>query len=105
MVTADIKKSAALVLHSGGQDSTTCLLWSIKRFKKVCVISFNYGQRHKIELRAARTICQKLGIPFEIIKIPLLSQLTHNALTDKRIVIDEGSSGAEKNPRLPSTYV
>lgn len=91
---------SALVLHSGGQDSTTCLVWAIKRFKNVLCVSFDYGQRHKAELKAAKTICKKLGVAHETIKISLLSQLTRNALTDKGVKITAGDA-----KHLPSTFV
>lgn len=51
-----VEQNAALVIFSGGQDSTTCLYWSLRNFKKVSAISFNYGQLHKCEIEAARNI-------------------------------------------------
>lgn len=91
-------KDQAVILHSGGQDSTTCLVWAMKKFKKVYVISFDYGQRHKAELKAAQSIAKRLKVPFQIIKLPILKQLTKNALTDKSIKI-------KVNKSLPSTFV
>ncbi|MDP3180664.1 MAG: 7-cyano-7-deazaguanine synthase, partial [Bacteroidota bacterium] len=44
----------ALVVFSGGQDSTTCLFWALKEFDEVETLCFDYGQRHHIELEAAR---------------------------------------------------
>lgn len=51
----------ALVILSGGQDSTTCLFWALQRFDEVHCITFDYGQRHKIEIEAARTIAKMAG--------------------------------------------
>ena len=63
-----MKNRKALVVLSGGQDSTTCLFWAIDKFGKenVSAIGFDYGQRHKLELECADKICKKVGIPYEI---------------------------------------
>ena len=53
-------KNASVVVFSGGQDSTTCLLWAKKRYKEVVAVSFDYGQRHKAELECAREIADEL---------------------------------------------
>ena len=53
-------KEAAVVVFSGGQDSTTCLLYAKKHYKKVYAVSFDYHQRHVAELDAAMEICEKL---------------------------------------------
>jgi len=59
----------ALILFSGGQDSTTCLYWAKKHFQDIYAIGFNYGQKHKIELDAAQKICNKENINFKIFNI------------------------------------
>lgn len=51
----------ALVILSGGQDSTTCLFWALQRFEEVYCITFDYGQRHRIEIEAAQTIAKMAG--------------------------------------------
>lgn len=94
------KNSEAVVLHSGGQDSTTCLAWALERFTGIRVLSFDYGQRHKRELSCARVIAKKLGLPHHIVKIPFFKALTKNALTDKTIKVKAGKKGA-----LPTTFV
>ncbi|NBC15861.1 MAG: 7-cyano-7-deazaguanine synthase QueC, partial [Bacteroidetes bacterium] len=48
--------NAALVLLSGGQDSTTCLYWAKERFERVEALGFDYGQKHDVELQQARLI-------------------------------------------------
>jgi 7-cyano-7-deazaguanine synthase len=55
----------AVVAMSGGQDSTTCLAWALDRFGEgnVHAVSFNYGQRHQVELAGARAICERWGVP------------------------------------------
>ncbi|MBU0706371.1 7-cyano-7-deazaguanine synthase QueC [Patescibacteria group bacterium] len=100
MTKVTLQKNRAIVLHSGGQDSTTCLAWALKKFKKVHLISFDYGQRHKKELKAAKKIAKKLNLSHKTIKLPFLSELTANALTDKTVKVKAGSES-----RLPSTFV
>lgn len=57
----------ALVILSGGQDSTTCLAMALKAFPKVSAISFDYGQRHARELQAAADVCKLTGVNHEVI--------------------------------------
>lgn len=95
-----INTKSAIVLHSGGQDSTTCLVWALKRFKRVHTISFDYGQRHARELVAAKTIARRLKIDHKIIKIEFLKALTHNALTDRSVKVKAGTRS-----HLPTTFV
>jgi 7-cyano-7-deazaguanine synthase len=59
----------AVILFSGGQDSTTCLYWAKKRFNKVYAVGFDYGQKHKIELDAAQKICDKEKINYKIFDV------------------------------------
>ncbi|MBE5947113.1 MAG: 7-cyano-7-deazaguanine synthase QueC [Lachnospiraceae bacterium] len=87
----DKNKEAAVVVFSGGQDSTTCLLWAMKKYKKVYAVSFDYGQRHKLELECAKDICKKFSIEHEILDMSLLNQLAPNSLTREDIVVDEDS--------------
>lgn len=91
----------ALVLHSGGQDSTTCLYWAKKNFDRVYAMSFYYGQLHKVELEMARATCEKEGIPWTHVDLSFISQLNDNALTNADVGIE--LQGDYKN--LPSTFV
>ena len=50
----------ALVLFSGGQDSTTCLAWALQRYARVETIGFDYGQRHAVELECRKTVLDAL---------------------------------------------
>ena len=93
----------ALVLLSGGQDSTTCLFWAIKKYglSNVSAIGFDYNQRHKVELAYARAICDEQSIPFSILSVPTLGELTDNALTNPSIQVDK----ATEPDKLPNTLV
>ena len=93
----------ALVVLSGGQDSTTCLYWAINEFgrENVSCISFDYGQRHKIELEAAQKVAEIAGVAHEILPINTFAALGGNALTDDIDVQQE----VDKQTQLPNTFV
>ena len=80
----------ALVVYSGGQDSTTCLFWAKKHFDEVYALCFRYGQKHVIEVDMARNIAEKAGIPFEVKDVSFISQLSSDcSLTDSNILMDK----------------
>jgi 7-cyano-7-deazaguanine synthase len=93
--------SKALVIFSGGQDSTTCLFWAKKHFREVQAIAFDYGQRHIAELTAAQQIATLANIGLNTFKINLLNEVSHNSLTDNSIDIESDQSGH----RPPNTLV
>ena len=95
-----MNNNKAIVVFSGGQDSTTCLFWAIKRFKEVIAITFDYGQRHALEIDVAKAICHEHGIQHHILDMSLLAQLSPNALTNHDIKVEHGEDG-----ELPSTFV
>lgn len=82
-------KDAAVVVFSGGQDSTTCLLYALDKYKKVYAVSFDYNQRHKLELECAKKICDKYNVEHTILDMKLLNQLAPNSLTRDEIKVDE----------------
>ena len=94
-----MKNDKALVVFSGGQDSTTCLFWAMKQFKEVEVVTFNYNQRHKLEIEVAEAIAGDLGVRHHLLDMSLLNQLAPNALTRDDIEIEH------KEGELPSTFV
>lgn len=91
----------AIVVFSGGQDSTTCLFWAKQHFAEVQAIAFDYGQRHRIELEAARNIAEKANVSFNLFKIDLLAQLTNNALTSQQMEVEK----EKPEHRPPNTLV
>ena len=97
-----INKNEAVVILSGGQDSTTCLLWAKKKYNKVYAVSFDYNQRHVKELDCAREICAELGVEHKILDMELLNQLAPNSLTRTDIEVDES---APKDGTPPNSFV
>lgn len=92
----------ALVVLSGGQDSTTCLFWAKKEFKEVYAISFNYGQKHQHETAIAQSIAERAGVSFNLMDIYFISQLATNcSLTDSSIKMDE----EKPEGSFPNTFV
>ena len=84
-------KDAAVVVFSGGQDSTTCLFWALKRYKKVIALSFDYHQKHVKELEGAKKICRDHEVEHHIMDMSLLNQLAPNSLTRVDIKVDESA--------------
>jgi len=94
----------ALVVLSGGQDSTTCVYWAIERFgrEQVSSVTFDYGQRHRIELDCAKEIAEFAGISNVILPIDTFAALGGNALTDSDIAVE---SVVNSTSSLPNTFV
>ena len=90
----------ALIVLSGGQDSTTCLYWALNNYKEVLTITFDYGQRHKIELDAAKKIARFAGVTNEILPINTFEKLGGNSLTGSADVESTTVEG-----ELPNTFV
>ena len=100
--------SKALILFSGGQDSTTCLAWALDRYHYVETIGFDYGQRHSIELDCRKTVIDELRKNYphwsarlgmdHMLDIKLLGQISDTALTENKAI------EVQKNG-LPNTFV
>ena len=84
-------KKEAVVVFSGGQDSTTCLLWALDRYEHVVAVSFDYGQKHKAELGCAKEIADKFNVELQVMDMSLLNQLAPNSLTRSDIRVDENA--------------
>jgi 7-cyano-7-deazaguanine synthase len=94
----------AVCLVSGGLDSATCLAYARKQGYESWALSFDYGQRHRVELEAARRIAETLGaVAHRVVKIDLRA-FGHSALTDD-IDVPKGRDEADMNVGIPVTYV
>jgi len=96
-----VNNEKAVVVFSGGQDSTTCLFWAMKQFGEVIAVSFDYNQKHKKELECAASICKKNGVEHTIMDLALLNQLAPNSLTRDDISVDKDTP--EEGP--PNSFV
>jgi 7-cyano-7-deazaguanine synthase len=104
----EVMGSKALVLFSGGQDSTTCLAWALRRYDHVETVGFDYGQRHAVELDCRKVVLSRLKLEFpdwtarlgtdHMLDLSLLGKVSDTALTQDR-EIEFASSG------LPTTFV
>jgi 7-cyano-7-deazaguanine synthase len=94
------KITDAIVVMSGGADSCICLVMALKRWKNVEAVTFDYGQRHKIELKQAHKICKKLGVPHQTIKLSGWEAIKGPALLDKNSPI-----GINADTGLPTTFL
>ena len=99
---------SALVLHSGGQDSTTCLAWALQRFGRVETIGFDYGQRHRVELDCRSNVLSRIRKEYphwttklgndQVVSLGLLKDISDTALT-RDVEIQMGANN------LPTTFV
>jgi 7-cyano-7-deazaguanine synthase len=94
----------ALVVLSGGQDSTTCLYWAIDKFgrENVSTLTYDYGQRHRIELDCAIEIAEFAGVPNVVLPIDTFAALGGDALTTPDIAVE---SKVDEETGLPNTFV
>lgn len=103
-----IDPQSAIVLFSGGQDSTTCLAWALDRFERVETVGFDYGQRHRVELDVRPKIVDRLRRDFpqwapklgydHLLDMSILGQVSDTALTRKVAIAMEETG-------LPNTFV
>ncbi len=93
-----------VVLFSGGIDSTTALYWARSRYDGVSALSFDYGQRHRVELRLARRLTRRLRLPHNLLKVDL-RQIGGSALTDRDVALPEFRRADEIDAGIPPSYV
>lgn len=94
----------AVVLFSGGIDSTTALYWAKKRFDTLRALIVDYGQQHRIEVKMAKRIAAGLGVDYEVVTLPLQNLLRSALLADGRAIPDS-LAAARQEPGVPATYV
>lgn len=103
MISENHRHQQAIVILSGGQDSTTCLYWALREFGTgmVTALTFDYHQRHRVELDCAKKIASLVNVPHIVLSIDTFDALGGNALTDNLPVT------ANLNPTtgLPNTFV
>ncbi len=95
---SNLKLKKAVVVFSGGQDSTTCLYWALNKFDSVIALTFDYGQRHSVELVCAKNIVKLADVKQKILKIDTLQALGGNSLMDNTEIVESATG-------LPSSFV
>lgn len=92
----------AVVVFSGGQDSTTCLVQALKEYDEVHAITFDYGQRHKLEIEVAQNLAKELDVTaHKVMDVSLLNELAISSLTRDDIPV---SHQLQENG-LPNSFV
>ena len=97
-------RTSCAVLFSGGIDSTTARYWALKRYERVFPLTFDYGQRHRVEIRLAGRLVRKLGLPRTVMKVNL-NQVGGSALTDRAIPLPRFRKRSDLPAGPPATYV
>jgi 7-cyano-7-deazaguanine synthase len=98
--------SSAVVLLSGGIDSTTALYWAKERFTKLYAITFYYAQKHSIEVEMAKITATNAGVEEHIVFNVSLNELCRSALTSPDLEVPETHTVEEIEERgIPPTYV
>lgn len=97
-------ETESIVLFSGGIDSTTALYWALRRYQKVRPLTFDYGQRNRVEIGLAGKLCRQLRLPHKILKVDL-SQIGGSTLTDRSIKLPVIKRLGELPQGPPPTYV
>jgi 7-cyano-7-deazaguanine synthase len=95
----------AVVLLSGGLDSTTCAAWALRNGFRPVALSLDYGQRQRIELERAKAVAAHLGIEHRVISVDLASVMGGSALTDEAIAVPKDRDENAIGEGVPVTYV
>ncbi|MGF6151559.1 7-cyano-7-deazaguanine synthase QueC [Pseudomonas fluorescens] len=93
----------AVIVFSGGQDSTTCLIHALTIYDEIHCITFDYGQRHRAEIEVAQQLSKKLGVTVhKVLDVSLLNELAISSLTRDNIPVPSTDSSGDE---LPNTFV
>lgn len=95
---------SCVVLFSGGLDSTTALVWALDRYDEVRALTFDYGQRHRLEVALARRAARRLGVPHAVLKVDL-RPIGGSALTDAATPLPRPARSPGRPSGPPATYV
>lgn len=95
-------RNKALVVFSGGQDSTTCMFHAMANYEEVELVTFDYGQRHSREIEVAKGIAEEQGLKHHVLDMSLLGQLSPNALTEHGMDIAQAGDEAVPNTFVPA---
>jgi len=95
---------SCVVLFSGGLDSTTALAWALRRYDNVRALTFDYGQRHRVEISLARKAARRIGVPHSVLKVDL-RPIGGSALTDPAIPLPRSPRHTAQGIGPPATYV
>jgi 7-cyano-7-deazaguanine synthase len=96
--------TSCVVLFSGGLDSTTALAWALDRYDRVHALTFDYGQRHRLEIGLARKAARRLGVPHAVLEVDL-RPVGGSALTDPAIPLPRSPRRRAAASGPPATYV
>ena len=102
---SDVQIKSAVVLVSGGLDSATVLAWARQQGYQLYGLSFDYGQRHKHELVAAKRVCDALGVAKHVVLTLDLRCFGGSALTDAAIAVPKDRAMSQMSHGIPITYV
>lgn len=97
-------KKKAIVLFSGGLDSTTCLYWALAQGYECETLTISYGQKHEREVRAAREIAERLGVKQHFVTLDF-PWLASSSLVDNKQEIPDLPMEEIQSGKIPSTYV
>lgn len=95
-----LSNESAVVVFSGGQDSTTCLYWALGRFATVRSITFDYGQMHRRELTAAAAIAERAGVSHVVVGCPVFDEIVRSSLIERTAHLT-----SDRGDALPDSFV